>query len=423
MPAASAFAFDPSDANRIYMRTTFGLLVAADQGHTWDWICERSLGSIGPEDPTVGVFADGTLAATLTEGLSVTHDHACTFGLQGGDLANRIFVDLAVRKSAPSSAVAVSSGYALMVDDAGNPLFSSQVFVTINNGATWSARGAALDPTLLVETIDWSDADPNRMYISAARGVGTTPSGVILESDDAGKTWAEHAVDLITPAERAPFIAALDPKNADVLYVRTGGTITSPSRLLVSKDAGKSWTKALAITGPMLGFALSDDGAKIFAGGPLDGIYQASTSALSFTKKNALPVQCLASHGSDLWACSDEFSGFTAGVSHDDGTTFEPRLHLRDVRGPLACPSGTPTSQLCTTDWPNQEVLLGIISGASLDAGADASSEAPFVTTGGCSTEPANGSLAISACLMMGVFGGLFFAVRARRRRGPWQRQ
>jgi hypothetical protein len=58
-------------------------------------------------------------------------------------------------------------------------------------------------------------------------------------------------------------------------------------------------------------------------------------------------VQCLATHGADLWACSDEPSGFIAGVSQDDGATFTAKLHLTTIGGPAQCPAGT-TSSICT---------------------------------------------------------------------------
>jgi hypothetical protein len=361
------------------MRTTFGMLVSHDGGHAWDWICERTLGFSGPEDPSIGVFSNGTLAATLFEGLAVTSDKACTFNLVQGPLAKQVFIDIAVKKKDQTKAVVITSGYANMTDDAGNALFSNKVFISTDSGATWTQKGNALDPSLLLETIDWSDVDGNRMYVSGGRGSGSSVQGVILESDDGGGTWTEHAFPLV-PKERAPFIAALDPKNADTLYVRTGGSQTDGARLMLSSDAGKTWKELLKTTGPMLGFALSEDGSKIFAGGPgvaggsvTDGLLAASTSDFMFTKKSSLQIQCLAYRAGQLWACSNEFSGFTAGVSMDDGATFDARLHLSDVRGPLSCPTGTPTEQYCTADWPMQAMTLGVGQG---DASADASGDA-----------------------------------------------
>jgi photosystem II stability/assembly factor-like uncharacterized protein len=430
IPASSAFAFDPSTQDTIYMRTTFGMLVSHDGGHAWDWICERTLGFSGPEDPSIGVFSNGTVAATLFEGLAVTQDKACTFNLVQGALAKQVFIDIAVKKKDPTKAVVITSGYANMTDDAGNALFSNKVFISTDSGATWTQKGNAIDPSLLLETIDWSDVDPNRMYVSGGRGSGASVQGVILESDDGGGTWTEHSLPLVAK-ERAPFIAALDPKSADALYVRTGGSQTDGARLLVSTDAGKSWKEILKTTGPMLGFALSEDGSKIFAGGPgaaggsvTDGVLAASTTDFMFTKKSSIQIQCLAYRAGQLWACSNEFSGFTAGVSMDDGATFEPRLHLSDVRGPLSCPPGTPTEQFCTADWPMLAMTLGVGQGdASVDASSSDAADGGATSThsggggGGCSLDVIATPTAATTGILgaLGSFVGLMLRRRKRR--------
>ncbi len=420
LPASNAFAFHPTTPGTIYMRTTFGALVAKDSGHAWDWICERALGLNGPEDPSFGVFADGTVATTTFEGLGVTHDGACTFAFVGGDLADANFIDIAVRKDTYTAAVVITSNFANMTDDAGNAFFTSKVFTSTDSGKTWAKKGADLDPTILVETVDWSQADATRVYVSGARGSGATPQGVILVSDDGGMSFVERAVPLVGK-ERAPFIAALDPQNKDIVYVRTNGSQVDPARLLVSMDGGKTWKVAFTSKGPLQGFALSDDGTKVFVGGPNDGLYSATAKDLSFAKVSSLQVQCLGYQKGLLWACSNEFSGFTAGVSTDDGKTFEPRLHLSGVRGPLSCPAGTPTHELCTADWPTQEAALGITMGVEAgvaDGGAGNADAGPTTKLGagggGCSME----LLSVPSGVAVGGMGAsvLALALAARRR-------
>jgi hypothetical protein len=118
----------------------------------------------------------------------------------------------------------------------------------------------------------------------------------------------------------------------------------------------------------MLGFALAPDGSKVYVGGVMDGVNVASTADFVFAKKSTTPVQCLAASGTTLFACSDDRTGgFAVGVSTDDGATFAPMLHLRDIRGPLACGAGTATAQ-CAQYWP------GIRD--SLDGGANAAGDA-----------------------------------------------
>jgi hypothetical protein len=421
LPASNAFAFHPTTPGTIYMRTTFGALVARDSGHAWDWICERSLGLNGPEDPSLGVFADGTVAATTFEGLVVTHDEACTFNPVAGALKDANFIDIAVRKDTYTAAAVITSNFANMTDDAGNPYFASKIFVTTDSGKSWAQKGTDLDPSLLVETIDWSQADPSRVYVSAARGSGPTPQGVILASTNGGATFTEYALPLMGK-ERAPFIAALDPKNADIVYVRTNGSQADGARLLVSTDGGKNWKTLLTTKGPMQGFAMTDDGSKVFAGGPSDGLYAASTTDLAFAKVSSLQVQCLGYRKNELWACSNEFSGFTAGVSTDEGKTFTARLHLSDVRGPLACPAATPTHELCAADWPMQQVALGITPGGG-DGGAgdggsgvDAGTDGTALNAGGgggCGLGGGDGSAGVGALLGL---GGLALLGRHRSR-------
>ena len=40
---------------------------------------------------------------------------------------------------------------------------STQVFETTDNGQTWTAIGTPLDPRVVVETIDVTKSDPNRI--------------------------------------------------------------------------------------------------------------------------------------------------------------------------------------------------------------------------------------------------------------------
>jgi hypothetical protein len=380
-PASNAITFDPSAPSRVYLRTTFGLLVSTDDRHAWDWVCERSLGFSGPQDPTIGVFKDGSLAISLFEGLSVSHDRACGFSFVQGALDKKIFVDVSVRKTDGMTGVAISSGYANRNDDAGGPLFSSEVWVTRDGGKTWERRGAALDPTLLLETVDVSPVAPERIFISAIRGSAPDAHGVLLRSDDGGVTFTEREIPLVKKTERAPFIAGLDPKDADTLWVRVLGTVDQGARLLFTRDAGKTWKSALTTAGPMKGFALSDDGSTVFAGGPKDGVWSAARkdveSGRPFVRATLLPVSCLAYRKGELWACSTEASGFIAGVSRDSGRTWETRAHLYELRGPLACPAGSGTAELCRADWPAQRAFIGIERpAASASASADASADA-----------------------------------------------
>ncbi len=420
IPAANQIVVSPDFPQTVLLRTTFGLLVSRDAGTKWDWVCESGMQYGGAQDPSFGLTKNGTLLASAFEGLTISRDGFCTFGLQGGLLGRRVFSDLTVRPDDRRQVLALASDYA-STGDGGAFTFASQVFLSRDDGSTFAPLGAPLDTSLLFETVEVAESDPLRVYLSATRSSGGAVSGVVLVSRDGGTTYAERAVPLLTPQERAPFVSAVDPKNPDRLYVRTAGQPDAASRLLVSDDAGDSFREVFRTAGPMLGLALSADGATIYAGSTKDGVYAASTQSFAFEKRAAVQVQCLTATEGALWACSNEASGFIAGRSTDGGRTFTPMLRLSGIRGPLACPVGT-TAQTCEAEWPRLRQELGIettldAGPAARDAGAP-NPEAPRAGGSSCSEAGDAGpglALAVAVCVV--ALGGRVRKHRARQRR------
>ncbi len=418
LPASNYIAFAPSDPSFIVARVTFGFLLSRDGGKTWEWACEQAVGYSGLEDPAYGIFESGTIVATLATGLRVSRDRGCSWEFAPAPVPEKYFIDVAVRRGAPRSGVAAISGYAGASDEAGAALFLSQIWATNDNGASWTAPGPPLDPTLLVDTLDVAESDPKRLYASATRGSGTDLRGYLLVSEDAGKTWIERTIPL-DPDDRGPYIAAVDPKNADRLYVRTAVAPDKGARLLVTSDAGKTWEQKLKGTGPLTGFALSEGGERIWVGGTRDGLHTASTADMVFTKKSQIQVQCLGVQGKSLWACSSEASGFVLGVSKDDGATFESRLHLAEIRGPLTCDPTTSTGKLCTAAWSKQKVELGIESNSGplvLDAGW-VPNPGPPSPTPVCKCGVVGGAPVGLGAVLLGAATALFVLRAGRRRR------
>jgi photosystem II stability/assembly factor-like uncharacterized protein len=371
-PAGNTILFAPNDPNLVVVQTTFGVLFSHDGGTTWDWLCEDAFGipSTQTADPSLGITANGTLVAGAIDRLARSTDTGCDWSFAACPFEGQRIEDIVVRPDAPQVVLAITSTPAQSLAEAGASCTSApldagadggaayfdQVFESLDDGATWSRLGVPIDPTVVVTTLDVAASDPHRIYVAGYRaGTGASTPAFFVSIDD-GATWSERALPPLNgQGETAPYIASVDPTDADRVYVRTGGT--GSSRLLVTNDAGATFEEALTLAGQMLGFALSADGAKIYAGGVTDGLFVAARSTMAFEKKSTKSVWCLASRGADLWACSNEINGFFAGVSSDDGMTFTPKLHLRDLRGTLACApdataaqcSGEPFQMLCRT--------------------------------------------------------------------------
>ncbi|MDF2691844.1 MAG: BNR/Asp-box repeat domain protein [Labilithrix sp.] len=370
-PESNQISFAAHDPDLVILRVTFGLLISHDRGRTFQWVCEQSIGFSGVEDPMYTVTPSNAIVGTTFQGLTMTHDNACGWTFAGGPLENQVFIDLSASPTDPKNIVVFASSYDSQ-DDAGNINFKSLVWETKDEAQTFQQLGQTLDPALLGYTIDLTATDPDRMYITAVREPGTTPKGVLLVSKNHGQTWEEEAVPLVG-TERAVFVAAVDPTNPERVYLRTSNTVDKPTRLIVREatDGGPATQRTVhEANGALLGFALSRDGSKVYIGGPKDGVKVASTQDFNFQQRANVEVQCLALSNDGLWACSNEQSGFIAGLSTDDGATFEPRLRFCDISGPLStCGPGTPTNDRCAPLWPAQKALLGC--GGGTDAGGD----------------------------------------------------
>jgi hypothetical protein len=353
-PASSALVARPGAPDELLLRTTFGVLSSRDGGTTWHWVCEAAIGYGGVQDPTLGFLADGTVLAGLFEGLSVSRDGGCDYRFAGAPLERETILDLTVPASAPNDVYLLTGTYAGEVD--GGSRYRNRLFVSRDGAKTFAPLSPPFDPFALVETLEVSASRPSRIYVTTVRGFGAETTAQLFVSDDGGESFVERAVPLDLTRERSVFIAAIDPNAPDRVYLRTSGQASS--RLLVTDDAGltfrETWSGA-----PMLGFALSPDGEKVFVGSAKDGLWAASTSELRFEKRSDIQVQCLLHlGGSRLLACSNEVSGFIFGASDDDGRTFAPKLRLNGIRGPLACdPSAS--AAVCLQEWPTIREQLG----------------------------------------------------------------
>jgi hypothetical protein len=424
-PESNQVVFAEHDPNLVLVRVTFGLLVSRDRGKTFDWVCEESIGFSGVEDPMYAVTPSHAFVGTTFQGLAVTRDNACGWSFVGGDLASQVFIDLAINPNDRKNIVVFASSYDRQ-DDAGNILFSSRIWETKDEAHTFQQLGDKLDPALLGHTLDLTKTDPDRIYLTAVRNPGTQPKAFLLTSKDHGKTWAEQEVPL-EGGERALYIAAVDPNDAERVYIRTYNSVDKPTRLLV-RDAPEGGAPTIRTVynaqAALSGFALSPDGSKVFIGGPKDGIRVASTTDFQFQQRSNIEIQCLALSEDGLWACSNEQNGFVVGLSKDEGVTFEPRLHFCDIRGPLACAQGTPTNDRCGQRWPVQKATLGcgeLPNGGSSGVPVDGGGGFPADPGGGGSSKDGCGCRAAPAgpwgALVAAAAGAMALFRRGRRKR------
>lgn len=420
------------------LAATYGLLVSDDRGKNWFHVCEASFAEPGQQtDPVASLTGDGALLISIFSRLSRSTDSACDFHNElGGDPSQ------AVPDFTQDGAGAV---VAALVTTAGGKT-TNQLQESTDGGQHFHALGPALPDSLrLVATVDVAPSDPKRIYVS---GFGPDSAGVLLRSDDRGESFTALAMPTEAKSEEVPFIAAVDAKNPDVLYVRTdvwkydelAGVSTAADALLYSDDGGEHFSELLRRSGKLFGFALSPDGTEVLAGygDPVEGggrsvdpdalgIYRAAAGTSAFQKVHSGPISCLTWTGEGVYACTSQAqAGYALGLvppeslSTETSASFTPLLSLMDVKGPLdctACQSGARCAaywQATCTAWGRADCDTAIPNaGGAPDcpvaggAGADSSAGSggqPSSAHGGVSTSAGAGAGAGGA--LLGPNGG-----------------
>jgi MYXO-CTERM domain-containing protein len=411
-PEAGMIATDPSDPDRLFVRTTYGATVTEDHGATWYWICPESIGfNADKEDPPVVITGDGTVVAGTFGGLSVAPD-GCDFGYQGGELEGRFFVDVQPGGSA-ERVVAVSS------NGLDNFAFEVNLWASSDSGASWAHVGASPPADFLALGLGVSASDEARLYLTGRDGTSDAAlAGAVYRSDDGGETWTRFAVPgtgATADEQTLPYIGGVDPSDPDTLYVgviTTRMNVVTRFELLASHDGAESWESVFAVADEVSGFALSPDGQTVAVAGPKQGLWTAPADTLAFTKVSELHIRCLTWAERGIYACTDQFvDGYSLGLSEDDGVTFTPLAELGSPCGPPpSCGSETSTARECTARWPLEKQELN-----AQDCGAAGAGGEPPPPDGESCSCRTPGADARSPALLAAL--GLALALGARRRR------
>jgi photosystem II stability/assembly factor-like uncharacterized protein len=345
-PRANQLSIDPSDPRHLVLRATFGLLLSDDGGSSFGWVCESALGFSGDLDPAVTVFENGAVVAGFARDLRVSRDAGCNWSSPFSNGSKENLLDVTLEPSDPGSALFVSRR-----QDAGQLAHLLQ----LNQDLSTAALGTPLGDDLSPLTLEVAPSASNRIYVTA---LASDLTSQLLRSDDRGESWERLAIQ---PHETLPaFIAAIDPKDPDRLYLRLDDATTD--YLLVTEDAGTTFDEVFAFDAEMLGFALSPDGQRVALGGPGEGLFLAEAAELGFVRSPApiANLSCLKWTQDALFACGNETAdGFTLATSQDGGQNFSPLFHLSALT-PLSCEPDTDVASRCQAAWAPLSERLGI---------------------------------------------------------------
>lgn len=370
----------------IAVRATFGLVVSDDGGRRFRFVCEEAFEYRDGYDPSLVWTANGTLLVGVEDGLQATQT-LCD-PTRRRELDGQYVVDLT--NDATGRVVLA----ALRSRDA-DPMM--RVARSDDGGATFDVPRDGL-ASMAPLTVDIAPSDPMRAYASALADPNRARDPVLLRSDDGGRAWRRTRAVFSGAAD--VYVSGVDPLRPDVLYLRArlrstsdGGAPDAGSALYVSEDGGESVREIARTVGPMAGFALSGDGARVWIGGPdaRDGL-RMREGAGEFRTVSSQGVECLRWHAGALYLCDVlGLGGAVLSRSRDDGSTREPLVRVEDVLPPPpSCGASSIVSGFCADRWVSirATTLSTLRDGGALDAALDAPrdvvSEGPLAPPTGC---------------------------------------
>jgi photosystem II stability/assembly factor-like uncharacterized protein len=363
-PATFGVSVDPGNPNRLWVQSTQGLLLSSDGGCTWHWICEEAFSAGGGAHRALAA-TNGGLLAGVVGGLFATEADACSWR---HEFIEQSVVDIDVDPADPRRVLMLSSTYAGGVP----PVYTNRLWRSNDAGRTWSQLGPDLATDVSGVSLAVAPSDPTKIYVTAfAYTAQSTLQTVLLRSEDGAASFERTALAAVESGH-VPYLAAVAPADPRKLYLRVLGPKLDRfvvSRVLHSSNGGNTWSKIYEAPADVLALLLSTDGKQLFigVGDPLEpeerpvdssalGLYVASTSDHQFTRRRAGHVGCLSWSERGMYICTREPSeGADLGmstelaISPDEGTTFEPVLHLAGIQGPLACSAQSIVTRTCTS--------------------------------------------------------------------------
>jgi hypothetical protein len=375
--------FAPADRpHTLLLATNFGLVTSDDDGTSWQLVCEQAIAPLvtGYQESAP---PDDTLYAMTPSGLFFSADRGCSWQASGGHVAGAPIADIFPDPDDPTQLYSIAH-----LDD-GSAAGVQAVLRSSDGGKSFVDAPLYTAPAGVSLTgVESARAAPRPLYLTMFAYPPLTPivaraaHGVVAAS-------AFEIFDESAYFASAAYLAAVDPVDPEVLYLRLRGN--TGDALAISRDHGATIATVVPLGGRMTSFLRRQSGT-LLVGSDNRASLRSSDGGKTFAPWAGAPhVRTLAERGDRLYVVGDDArDGFAIAFSDDEGGHWQPLLHFRDITGPLACGDLPAT---CAGPWAALKALFdqpaaGADAGATVpvDAGSVAPPSSPGSASGcGCS--------------------------------------
>jgi hypothetical protein len=324
--------------NEVVVATNFGLMVSEDFGGSWSYVCENAMGGtsnsflyeVGPAP--ADRFYEEALQGLAFSG---SGDDACAF-----DAGVTPYSQPSVQDAFPDPNDALHV-LALVEAQLDGGAFADLLLESNDGAATFSTQLYSATAPVQLTGVEISRSVPDTYYMTGFSSSATvTP--LLFKTVDRGGTW--QSIDLSGAAPGFIVrLAAVDPTNADVVYLRAV-LETDPTQggLLKVSDGGASVD--ILFNSGIDAFLRRADGSLLINSGNQAYL---STDDETFVPWGACgQVRSFAERDGGIFAltnCSRVY------VSWDDGDSWNKLLDsFGQISGPRTCGA---IPSLCAADW------------------------------------------------------------------------
>lgn len=328
----------PADhPHRIILATNFGLIISEDDGATWEWTCEARDLDVAIVYQRAAAPSDRIFSVLAINRMVYSDDVACSWTPSGGGLATAVARDAFADPTSAARVFAVAAEPSAV-------LIPSSVYRSDDGGATFGPALFTAPTGGDLLGVESAVSDPATVYL-AIYGTSSSTSPPHLEpilgrSTDGGQHWT--TANLVAALGPSVFrIIAVDPTDARHLFLRV--TIGSDNEALaVSEDGGLTFAEPVTVPGRLTAFVRLASGTILVgaitaAGDPL--AFRSTDQGRTFVAWPGAPhLRALAERDGRLFAAADNYlDHFAAGVSTDEGVTFQPLLTYNHVNRIKPC--------------------------------------------------------------------------------------